>query len=108
MQRGEIGALFDGEKQVVGFRDWAIDFRLDGGAIGDRWRDYRPVRWRAEAGSFWLTKQPNTEVFTGRFYSLVNGKLVLMCEKKVKAVFTRVHPLNQTINIKLEMDGVIC
>ena len=108
MQRGEIGALFDGDKQVVGFKNWTIDFRVEATGIGSPWRQYRPVMWRATTDKFWLVAQPSTEAFTGKFYSLVNRRLVLMCEKKVTARFTQEHPLNQTINAHLEMVGNVC
>ncbi len=79
---GIIGVLRQDNEQVGGIFNWSIDATLADGIQG-RWKSPKAIK-KVTARSYWLVKEPDSNIFEVEFYQQVKGQLVLMDAGKVK------------------------
>ncbi len=79
---GEIGVIYQEDKQVGGIYDWKIDITPIP-TIRDGWYEFK-VSKEVTAQSYWLITVPNGNCFEVKFYKVIQWHLVLMDGGKVE------------------------
>ena len=79
---GELGVLYQGNKQVGGIYDWEIDIISDS-TIRNGWYEHKITKG-ITAQSYWLTDAPDSNCFEVKFYKAIRGRLVLMDAGKIE------------------------
>ena len=78
---GELGVIYQDNKQVGGFFDWEIEVTPNV-TIEKEWREYKIFK-RITTRSYWLSIVHSNNLFEAVFYKVVEGQLVLMDEGMV-------------------------
>lgn len=82
MISGEIGVLYQDDKQVGGIFNWTISASFSHGAVG-RWRTTKALKL-ITARSYWLIEEPKGDIFRAEFYRQIKGQLILMDAGTIK------------------------
>lgn len=92
--KGQIGTIFDGNKQIGGFTGWCIEVRIEGKA-----------KTYISASGFWMLEKPPDKVMA-KFYQILDNDLVLANERLVSLSLPDEYPLDTLVRTSIEMiDG---
>lgn len=99
---GEIGALFQHDKQVGGVYNWSINLAIDVSTNKELWYEYK-VKKVITAHSYWLVSVPADNCFEAKFYKKIKGQLVLMDDGMVVVDLPDTTTLNRVLDAPLEI-----
>lgn len=98
---GEIGALYQKDKQIGGILNWNIDGAIAKGRIG-RWAAPR-VSKKVVASSYWLISEPDGDIFKVDFYQQIGEQLILIDAGNVKLKLPDTTTLDRTLQAPLTL-----
>lgn len=98
---GEIGALYQKDKQVGGIFNWSIDGVIAKGRIG-RWAAPH-VSKKVTASSYWLITEPTSDIFKVDFYQQIGEQLILIDTGNVKLGLPDTTTLDRTLRAPLTL-----
>ncbi len=98
---GELGVLYQEEKQVGGLYGWEIDFAYDS-TVSNGWREFKITKG-ISAASYWLNFVPDGNCFDIKLYKAIRGQLVLVDSGKVMINLPSVRIFDTKLNIPIEI-----
>ena len=98
---GQIGALYQNDKQVAGIYKWEAHVTLKYTTVNNI-KNYQPVK-NIEARNYWLVEPPEGNVFYAEFYQVVDNQLVLMDAGTIAVDFPDCKTLSRRLDAPLDL-----
>ncbi len=97
---GELGVLYQEDKQVGGLYDWEI-ITISQSTVRDGWYDFKVAK-EITARSYWLIVTPDGSIFEVKFYKAIRGQLILV-DKGITMIDLPDKTLDHRLYIPLEI-----
>ena len=99
---GQIGVLYQDNKQVAGVYNWEIHCILEY-TVRNGYKDYKPIK-KISATSYWITEPVTHNEFYAEFYEEKNGQLILMDVSRVIVNFPDLSILDKKLDAPIKME----